>query len=182
VTVASGDTLGAIARREGVDAGALAAANGIRDPRSLRPGQVLALPGDGAPPAEPPASASAPEPEPEPEPERVKVASGDTLSSIARRAGVDAKALAAANGIRNPRSLRPGQLLELPPTGGRTARAAAAPRTYTVRSGDTLYSIAQRHGVTPSAIADLNGLRDRHKLSIGQRLRLPAADRPGEPG
>jgi LysM repeat protein len=51
-----------------------------------------------------------------------------------------------------------------------------------VRSGDTLFSIAQRHGVTPAAIADLNGLRDRHKLSIGQRLRLPATEQPGEPG
>jgi len=175
--------------RTGVDAAALAAANGIDDPRRLRPGQVLAIPrGDAAARSarvtasrgEPePAPLDAPEPEPEPEPRRVTVASGDTLGAIARREGVDAGALAAANGIRNPRSLRPGQVLELPRAGGRTARAAAAPRTYTVRSGDTLYSIAQRHGVTSSAIAELNGLRDRHKLSIGQRLRLPAADGPG---
>lgn len=178
VTVASGDTLGAIARRAGVDARALAATNDIGDPRSLRPGQVLVLPGDAVRAGEPPAST----PAPEPEPERVKVASGDTLSSIARRAGVDPKALASVNGIRNPRSLRAGQVLELPRAGGPTARAPATPRTYTVRSGDTLFSIAQRHGVTPAAIADLNGLRDRHKLSIGQRLRLPPTEQPGEPG
>jgi membrane-bound lytic murein transglycosylase D len=112
----------------------------------------------------------------------VKVARGDTLASIARRSGVDAKALAALNGIRNPRSLRPGQVLELPGGGSRKASAAASARTYTVRSGDTLYSIAQRHGVTPGAIADLNGLRDRHKLSVGQQLRLPPEQRSGRSG
>jgi membrane-bound lytic murein transglycosylase D len=173
VRIEAGDTLGAIARRTGVDASALAAANGIRDPRTLRPGRVLTIPrADGG---------SAPEPaaEPPPEPERVKVASGDTLDAIARRTGVDAKALAAANGIRNPRRLRPGQVLEIPPEGRRTARAAAPP-VYTVRSGDTLYSIAQRHGVTPAAIAELNGLRNRHKLSVGQRLRLPPEEPPGQ--
>jgi LysM repeat protein len=111
----------------------------------------------------------------------VKVASGDTRDAIAKRTGVSAQAIAAANGIRNPRSLRPGQILEIPRDDGdeRTARAApAAPRTYTVRSGDTLYSIAQRYGVTPAAIADLNGLRDHRKLSIGQRLRLPPEEEP----
>jgi LysM repeat protein len=69
-------------------------------------------------------------------------------------------------------------VLELPP-GARVAAAAPAPappvRFYTVRSGDTLYSIASRHGISVAALAELNGLRNRHRLSIGQRLRLPAA-------
>jgi LysM repeat protein len=109
----------------------------------------------------------------------VKVASGDTLEAIAKRTGVSRQAIAAANGIRNPRSLRPGQVLEIPRSDGRTASAApATPRTYTVRAGDTLYSIAQRHRVTPAAIADLNGLRDHRKLSIGQRLRIPRSEEP----
>ncbi|HEX2486353.1 MAG TPA: LysM peptidoglycan-binding domain-containing protein, partial [Myxococcota bacterium] len=183
VLVEPGDTLGAIARREGVEAAELAAVNAIRDPRSLRPGQVLVVPGRAAPADSPRAHTRTEPPAERPAaPRRVKVARGDTLASIARRSGVDAKALAALNGIRNPRSLRPGQVLELPGGGSREASAAASARTYTVRSGDTLYSIAQRHGVTPGAIADLNGLRDHHKLSVGQQLRLPPEQRSGRSG
>jgi|GEM_PF-119492 len=179
VVVEPGDTLYAIAARTGVGARALAAANGIRDPRRLKPGQRLALP-DGASPGSsaadaPDAARASGRARPPPAPEVVTVARGDTLVAIARRAGVDARAIAAENGIGDPRSLRPGQRLRIPRGAGEPA-AAPIPRTYTVRSGDTLYSIAQRHGVTPAAIADLNGLRNRHRLSVGQRLQLPPQD------
>jgi lipoprotein NlpD len=68
-------------------------------------------------------------------------------------------------------------VLELPAGTAVAAEAPPAPppeRVYTVRQGDTLYSIAARHGVRVDEIAERNGLRSRHKLSIGQRLRLPA--------
>lgn len=39
--------------------------------------------------------------------------SGDTLQSLAGRAGVDWKAVAAANGVENPRLLQPGAVLNL---------------------------------------------------------------------
>ncbi|MDR2935754.1 MAG: transglycosylase SLT domain-containing protein [Rikenellaceae bacterium] len=42
--VKSGDTLGAIAQRHGVSTAALTRANGIRNPRSLRIGQILVIP------------------------------------------------------------------------------------------------------------------------------------------
>jgi membrane-bound lytic murein transglycosylase D len=158
-TVAAGDTLASIARQHGVSAASLAAANGVDDPRRLRPGQELAIPADGAEPAR-----SAPR---APAPERYRVRAGDTLGSIARRTGISASRLAAENGIDDPRRLRPGQVLVLP--GG----APAPERYYTVRAGDTLYSIAARHGVRVADLARRNGLRDRHKLSIGQRLELP---------
>lgn len=170
-TIAPGDTLGAIAARLGVGERALAAANGIRDPRRLRPGQVLEIPGAdsggegpaaaGEAPAEAPAEAS------------YRVRPGDTLGEIARRAGVSAETVASANGIDDPRRLRPGQVLTIP--AGGTAAAVQAERFYTVRAGDTLYSIASRHGVSVAELAAENGLRNRHRLSIGQRLRLPPA-------
>jgi LysM repeat protein len=162
--VAPGDTLGFIARSFGVAAEDLAAVNGIRDPRRLRPGQVLEIPAEGSAPAAVTAKAAAPPPEPE----RYRVRAGDTLGSIARRTGVSERSLASLNGIDDPRRLRPGQLLVLP--GG---AAAEESRYYTVRAGDTLYSIATRHGVRVADLARRNGLRDRHKLSIGQRLELP---------
>jgi LysM repeat protein len=51
--------------------------------------------------------------------------------------------------------------------------AAPTPLTYTVKSGDTLSSIASRNGTTVSAIADLNGITDPSRLRIGQVLQIP---------
>jgi membrane-bound lytic murein transglycosylase D len=45
--------------------------------------------------------------------------------------------------------------------------------TYRVRRGDTVSSIARRFGVRMSDIVALNGLRNRHRIRMGQRLRLP---------
>lgn len=48
-------------------------------------------------------------------------------------------------------------------------------KTYTVRPGDTLNAIARRHGVTPAALMNANGMtKDQaDKLRIGQNLILP---------
>jgi LysM repeat protein len=45
-------------------------------------------------------------------------------------------------------------------------------RYYTVRSGDTLGEIAQKHGVSVSALKRANGLRS-DVLKIGNRLKIP---------
>jgi lipoprotein NlpD len=46
-------------------------------------------------------------------------------------------------------------------------------RTYTVRSGDTVYSIAWRHGVDYRDVARLNKLPADYRIYPGQVLRLP---------
>lgn len=55
--------------------------------------------------------------------------------------------------------------------------------TYVVQPGDTLFSIAQRFGVTIQDIADANNLTNLNFLIPGQVLRIPVAPpgRPGEP-
>jgi membrane-bound lytic murein transglycosylase D len=45
--------------------------------------------------------------------------------------------------------------------------------SYRVRSGDTLSSIARRHRTTVTAITRANNIRNRHRISIGQTLRVP---------
>jgi len=60
--------------------------------------------------------------EQEPKPKRVQVATagrykvrkGDSVGGIARRFGVSQKALMAANGLRNPKQLKAGQVLKVP--------------------------------------------------------------------
>ncbi len=50
-------------------------------------------------------------------------------------------------------------------------QAASGTTTYTVRSGDTLSEIAEKHGTTVSKLKELNGLSS-NKINVGQKLRV----------
>lgn len=54
------------------------------------------------------------------------------------------------------------------------APPTAQPVVYVVRRGDTLYSIARRHGTTMWALARTNNLLNRNIIYAGQRLTVPA--------
>lgn len=49
--------------------------------------------------------------------------------------------------------------------------------TYTVKSGDTLSSIARSAGVSANYLAQINGIRDADRISAGQVLKLPPVAR-----
>ena len=51
--------------------------------------------------------------------------------------------------------------------------AAAEPGIYVVQPGDTLFSLAQRAGMSVAAVQAANGLSTT-QIAVGQRLRLPA--------
>ena len=55
---------------------------------------------------------------------------------------------------------------------------ATADAFYTVRRGDTLYSIALEHGADYREVAQWNSLDDPSKLSVGQVLRVTAPAQP----
>ncbi|TAJ69545.1 MAG: LysM peptidoglycan-binding domain-containing protein [Phenylobacterium sp.] len=103
---------------------------------------------------------------------------GDTLAVIADRLGSDIETVAKANGLKKPYRLQPGQVLKNPKASNAAARSAkpaapAEPTTYTVRSGDTLYAIAQRNGTTVEALREANGLGRGASLIPGRKLKLP---------
>jgi murein DD-endopeptidase MepM/ murein hydrolase activator NlpD len=52
-------------------------------------------------------------------------------------------------------------------------------RFYVVRSGDTLWVIANRYEVSVERLAAANGLRATSVLSLGRKLRIPAVGGPG---
>jgi murein DD-endopeptidase MepM/ murein hydrolase activator NlpD len=121
----------------------------------------------------------------------VRVEQGMTLYSISRANGLTVAQLAAANNIDPPYTVSTGRVLRVP--GVAQARAPkpsfaaqeeqdyasdepvkkASGGRHTVRSGETLYSLGRKYGVSPFAIADLNGLSHDEALNIGQSLRMP---------
>jgi len=119
-----------------------------------------------------------------------QVASGETLSHIARRYGVSVGELQGANGNLDPRRLQIGQRLVVP-LGGATAgaqvaaNAAGAGRagsgngtvTHVVDSGESLWTISRRYGVGVAEIRDRNGLDEGAVLQPGQELDVEGAVR-----
>lgn len=104
-TVRAGDTLSTIAVKFGVTTSALAAANNISDPSKIVVGQTLIIPGVTSAPGTTKTTTSG---------KTYTVQAGDTLSAIAKKYGVTTAALAAANNIKNPSLIRPGQKLVIP--------------------------------------------------------------------
>ncbi len=65
-------------------------------------------------------------------------------------------------------------LQPVPPAGAAPARAAS--RSYIVKRGDTLYSIALEHGADYRELAQANQIDDPAKIRVGQELRLAAPE------
>lgn len=167
-TVRAGDTLSAIAQRNGVSLNALLTANPqIRNPDLIYAGQRIHLPGDA------PSNAST-----------YTVRAGDTLSGIAQRNGVSLPALLDANPQfrASPDRIYPGQSVRIP--GGGDGAPNATGGSYTVRSGDTLSGIAQRHDVSlPALLAANAGISNPNLIHPGQRIQIPGgnAQAPSQP-
>ncbi|WP_145010878.1 lytic transglycosylase domain-containing protein [Kocuria salsicia] len=128
----------------------------------------------------------------------VTVRPGDSLWSLATAHGVTVTQLMAANDVPAHGMLRPGQRLTLPTAtqagaaNERATRASTsmdgaerddAARTgshpvarHTVASGDTLWDLALRHGVSVADLAAANGLPAGAGLRPGQSLAVPAPD------
>jgi murein DD-endopeptidase MepM/ murein hydrolase activator NlpD len=105
---------------------------------------------------------------------RIKVAKGDTLSTLSRRYGVSVEAIIAANNLPDGR-LGIGQELVMPGVSGpKVAEAAEAPAqsTYKVQKGDTPHDIAEKLGVNEQALIESNKLNPNN-LRIGQVLVVP---------
>jgi len=94
-----------------------------------------------------------------------KVRSGDTLTGIARRHGVSMMTVWWANKLKAKDDLKVGQVLVIPPVNG---------LVVTVKSGDSLDSIAKANHVEAAEIVETNGLTDE-TLVLGQVLILPGA-------
>lgn len=92
------------------------------------------------------------------------VKSGDTLWSIAKNNGLTVDELKKLNNLTTNK-LSIGQKLKL-------SSDTTSEDTYVVKSGDTLYAIARKYGVSVDEIKKYNNLTT-NSLSIGQVLKIP---------
>lgn len=104
------------------------------------------------------------------------VAWGETLYSIARTYGVTPQAIAAANRISVDSWVYAGTRLTIPGNSVAAVNTATTPSGfYAVRAGDTLFSIAERFGVSTRALALANDLPQDGLLYVGWSLKISAA-------
>jgi murein DD-endopeptidase MepM/ murein hydrolase activator NlpD len=182
--VQRGENLFRIALSYGLTVDELAKLNGITDPGNLQVGQRLLVPvvGGGA----------------TPQPETHTVQAGETLQGIADLYGVTVEQLAEWNQIADVDSIYVGQVLvvtppsEPPPDDTTPAstsptnapKVAVAPNSppvnlvYVVQSGETLFSIATRYGVTVNDLASANSISDPTLIYAGQQIVIPGVKPP----
>lgn len=110
-------------------------------------------------------------------PSSYKLKKGEHPYCIARRYNVNPNEMLNLSGMNGWTIFPPGITLTIPKTGNtfpanRSLRTH--PTSYTVISGDTIYTVACRFGdVDPDAIAQVNGLSSPYALSAGQTLQIP---------
>lgn len=193
--VRKGDTLNKIAAKYGTTVEAIQSLpeNKRVKARSLRVGQEIAIPvaevryAESKPQTVKEAAQSKSEPVAEvtETTDRITytVHKGESLGKISSRLGVSVDQICRENGITNPNKVQPGQKLNITVKGEvpryadvpkketiSVSKKDSAKRYYTVQRGDTVWSIAQDHGVDAQTVLKLNRLSRKSKIYPGQRL------------
>ena len=155
VTLKDGESLGTISDRYGVPVKAIVNVNGFADANSVRVGQRVIVPvyvyaRDKSEKPKPVAAKPAEKtPAPKQEP-------AESVAVLPKQPRLKEKQPQAED-QRND------------------AKVASSDRgVYTVASGDSLYAIARKNGVTTEALRQANGLDKSATLKIGQKLRIPS--------
>ena len=102
---------------------------------------------------------------------------GEFPYCIARRFNVNPLDMLSLSGLSASGNYAPGTVLKIPQSGSDFPGSRALkshPTSYTVRAGDTIYTIACDFGdVDPNTLAAANGLSSPYKLESGQVLNIP---------
>lgn len=103
-----------------------------------------------------------------------EVKGGDTVSGVAQEFSVTVNTIRWANNLADADDIHPGDKLKILPVAG---------VAHTVRSGDTIFSVAKKYQAEPQAILDFpfNDVGDDFALSIGQVLIIPDGAPPEKP-
>lgn len=151
--VKKGDTLWSIARKNNISVDELKKLNNLTS-NSLSLNQVLKLPTSNNDLST-----------------TYTVKSGDTLYKIANQFGLSVNELKSINNL-STNNLSIGQVLKVKKDTNNDNTTSDKSSTYTVKSGDTLYSISRKLNVSVDEIKRANNLTN-NLLTVGQILQIP---------
>ncbi|MBF7682870.1 LysM peptidoglycan-binding domain-containing protein [Acinetobacter sp. B5B] len=169
-TVAAGDTLAAIAAKNGVSWRDIAKWNQIDPNASLYVGNILYL-YDAKPQVQ---TTNSPI-----KPDTYIVKANDSLTAIANQYTIPLKDLAEWNDLQVNSNLMVGQKLHLKAPKDATASSKNKIKTelYTVKRGESLRLIAERYDLPVQALADLTpNITVNSGLMVGQKINVPQND------
>lgn len=181
--VKNGDYLGRIASRNRCTVAQIKRWNGLKS-NNIRVGQRLVIYRGGGGPSTSSSSSSTAAAAPSSSSSSTQssaptgtytVKSGDTLSGIATRHGVTVNQLKQWNGLTS-NNIKIGQKLKLNSSSSASSASASSSgdySTYTVKSGDSLYSIAKNYsGVSAQDIMNFNGMSSSN-IKPGMKIKIP---------
>jgi len=180
--VTKGETLWSISKQYNTPLEPILAFNNIKDKDTLSIGQIIKILKGNLPAADS---------------TMYIVEKGDTLWTIAQQYNLTVNSILANNNISNSELISIGQEMKIPLHKGTVAETnivnqvvidkknnninnnvnqpeTAKPIVYTVKAGDNLWNISRKYGVSVEVIIDVNNLRDKDLLSLGQKLEIPA--------
>jgi membrane-bound lytic murein transglycosylase D len=156
-TVRKGDTLWDIARKFGTTPQKIARTNNLRNQNQISRGQKLVIPYSSHKPA--------------PQTLSYTVRRGDTLWDIAKRFGTTPKKIAQINGIKRANLLKPGQKLKIQKGTSKGSQFQSLVY-HTIRSGDTLWKIAQAYKVPLRKLLSWNQTKSPTRLRVGDKIKI----------
>lgn len=164
-TVKAGESLASIAKQYHMQVNYLAELNGLSRSATVKAGQRLKIDrGNSTAQAETKvAEKTTKAPVAGKNTEKYTVQSGDSLTSLANKAGVSVHTLAELNNISPRTSLQRGQSILLPKT----------TTQYKVKSGDSLIRLASKYGIETQALAEMNGMKPNANLKVGEVITVP---------
>lgn len=157
-TVRKGDTLFQIAKNFGTTVNMIARYNGIPDPDVISEGQLLRIPVSDIPKCMDKYNRQATT--------DYIVKAGDSLFTIAQKYNASIEGIAELNNLESPDMIKEGQVLKIPLSCVSLKPADEIPDNnegrleYTVKSGDTLWQIAKKYGVSVAYLINLNRLTE----------------------
>ena len=170
--VKSGESLGSIANKYRISVNQLKTWNKLKS-TMIHPGQKLIVYSSGAAAVQSNSSSSTQTKTQSAEQKIHTVKSGENLSVIANKYGCTVENLKKWNNLTTT-NLSIGQKLKVsPPAASKSqSKTTSGSVVHTVKSGDNLWDISKKYGVSVEQIKKLNGLTDKSVLKIGQKITI----------
>jgi len=183
-TIKNGETLYTIAHKNHTTIIEVEKANSLKKGERLKIGRVLKVPTN---------TYNVPKTKVAKKPainkKKVKVAkhsikSGETLFTIARKHHTTIAEVKKANGLKKDERLKIGRVLKVPTNTYNVPKTKVAKKPainkkkvkvakHSIKSGETLFTIARKHHTTIAEVKKANGLKKDERLKIGRVLKVP---------